>query len=130
MTIRGGAASPSSIRSKYNGFIDEQQSGRGHAALRRSNEVAQMMRIGIPFPLRPEDEEKWYSSLDANGDRHYGFAIEANAPGVRILCREPFSGRNRYDHPASARFDEQDAMVVFDDMEADRKACRVRVDHE
>ncbi len=44
------------------------------------------------------------------------FAVEANAPGVRILCREPFSGRSRHDHPASSRFDEQDALVVLDDV--------------
>jgi RimJ/RimL family protein N-acetyltransferase len=44
-------------------------------------EVAQMMRIGIPFPLRPEDEQKWYDSLDANGETHYGFAIESKNDG-------------------------------------------------
>lgn len=44
------------------------------------------------------------------------FAIQSNAPGLKILCREPFSGRNSFDHPASSRFEEQDALVVFDDV--------------
>lgn len=39
--------------------------------------VGDMMRGGILFPLRPDDEEKWYESLDANSDKQYGFAIES-----------------------------------------------------
>ena len=38
--------------------------------------VGDMMRPGIVFPLRPEDEDKWYENLDANSDKQYGFAIE------------------------------------------------------
>jgi len=38
--------------------------------------VGDMLRGGIPFPLRPEDEDKWYESLDANSDKQYDFAIE------------------------------------------------------
>jgi RimJ/RimL family protein N-acetyltransferase len=45
------------------------------------SEVSIMMRVGIPFPMRPEDEEKWYNSLDANGDKNYGFAIESKKEG-------------------------------------------------
>jgi 4-hydroxyphenylacetate 3-monooxygenase len=45
------------------------------------------------------------------------FTIPASAPGVRQICREPFTlNRTRTDHPASARFDEQDALVIFDDV--------------
>jgi 4-hydroxyphenylacetate 3-monooxygenase oxygenase component len=52
------------------------------------------------------------------GDEAYTatFAIPANHKGVSIVCREPFGdplGRNAFDHPL-ARFDEMDAMVVFD----------------
>jgi len=38
--------------------------------------VAEGMSSGIPFPLRPEDEEKWYNSLDPRSDKGYSFAIE------------------------------------------------------
>lgn len=45
------------------------------------------------------------------------FTIPAAAPGVRHVCREPFApGRRRFDHPVSTRFDEQDALVIFDDV--------------
>ena len=38
-------------------------------------------------------------------------------PGLKLLCREPFTqDRDAFDHPAAARFDEQDAMVIFDDV--------------
>lgn len=45
------------------------------------------------------------------------FTIPANAPGVRMICRESYAtGRGRFDHPAAARFDEGDALVIFDDV--------------
>ena len=40
-------------------------------------DVSQRLRPSILFPLRPEDEEKWYQSLDANSDKIYSFAIES-----------------------------------------------------
>ncbi|HWE20811.1 MAG TPA: 4-hydroxyphenylacetate 3-hydroxylase N-terminal domain-containing protein [Hyphomicrobiaceae bacterium] len=48
-------------------------------------------------------------------DHAVWFAIPANTPGVRMVCREPFSNRSGFDHPAASRFDEQDALVIFDD---------------
>ncbi len=44
-------------------------------------DVAKGLRTNIPFPLRAEDEEKWYESLDANGAENYGFAIESKSEG-------------------------------------------------
>src|SRR4030095_14956834 len=39
-------------------------------------------------------------------------------PGLKFLCRDSVSsGANRFDHPLSSRFDEQDAFVIFDDVE-------------
>ena len=39
-------------------------------------------------------------------------------PGMKILCRDSFSQpKHAYDHPLSGRFDEQDAFVIFDDVE-------------
>lgn len=54
------------------------------------------------------------------GDEAYTatFAIPANTAGVSIVCREPFGdpgGRNAFDHPL-ARYDEIDAMVIFDNV--------------
>ncbi|WP_335937428.1 4-hydroxyphenylacetate 3-hydroxylase family protein [Streptomyces sp. PTD5-9] len=45
------------------------------------------------------------------------FALPLNAPGLRILCREPFGAEpHGHAHPFARRFDEQDAMLFFDDV--------------
>lgn len=49
------------------------------------------------------------------------FSIPINTPGLKILCRDSFSvASNRFDHPFSSRFDEQDAVVIFDNVEVPR----------
>jgi 4-hydroxyphenylacetate 3-monooxygenase len=46
------------------------------------------------------------------------FSIPMTAPGMKVLCRDSFSQpKHAYDHPLSGRFDEQDAFVIFDDVE-------------
>jgi 4-hydroxyphenylacetate 3-monooxygenase len=48
----------------------------------------------------------------------FAFAIPCDTPGLRFLCREPMDlGRSHYDHPLGSRFEEMDAVVVFDDVE-------------
>ncbi|MGH7819180.1 MAG: 4-hydroxyphenylacetate 3-monooxygenase, oxygenase component, partial [Candidatus Binatia bacterium] len=45
------------------------------------------------------------------------FAIPCGTPGLRFLCRDPFdAGRSRFDHPLASRFEEMDAVVVFEDV--------------
>ncbi len=44
------------------------------------------------------------------------FALPAGAKGLRFVCRESFTAKSKYDHPLASRFDEQDAVVVFDDV--------------
>jgi 4-hydroxyphenylacetate 3-monooxygenase len=45
------------------------------------------------------------------------FAIPCNAPGLRFLCRETFDlGRSHFDHPLASRFEEMDAVVIFNDV--------------
>src|SRR6266581_6275479 len=47
----------------------------------------------------------------------YAFSIPSNTPGLKFICREPFdSGRSHYDHPLSSRFEELDAIVIFDNV--------------
>ena len=46
------------------------------------------------------------------------FCVPMSAPGLKFLCRDSLSTQdNRFDHPLSGRFDEQDAFVIFDDVE-------------
>ncbi len=44
------------------------------------------------------------------------FAVPMSAPGVRLICREPYTKPSVYDHPLASQFDEMDAIVVFDDV--------------
>jgi 4-hydroxyphenylacetate 3-monooxygenase len=44
------------------------------------------------------------------------FALPVSAKGLKFICRESFASDSRYDHPLASRFDEQDAVVVFDDV--------------
>jgi 4-hydroxyphenylacetate 3-monooxygenase len=49
------------------------------------------------------------------------FAIPMSTPGLKVLCRDDFSvPGDRFDHPLSSRFDEQDAFVIFDNVEVPR----------
>ncbi len=52
------------------------------------------------------------------GEEDYAicFAIEADAAGLRQICREPYSqaGRTTFDHPLSTRFEENDSLLIFD----------------
>src|SRR6202012_2832505 len=44
-----------------------------------------------------------------------------DTPGLKFLCRDSFAYHgNRFDHPMSSRFDEQDAFVIFDNVEVPR----------
>lgn len=47
----------------------------------------------------------------------FGFSIPNDTPGLRFLCRESVDyGRSNFDHPLGSRFEEMDAVVVFDDV--------------
>jgi 4-hydroxyphenylacetate 3-monooxygenase oxygenase component len=50
------------------------------------------------------------------------FAIPVDTPGLIFLCRDSASspGAHPFDRPLSSRFDEQDAFVMFDDVEVPR----------
>jgi 4-hydroxyphenylacetate 3-monooxygenase len=47
----------------------------------------------------------------------FGFSIPNDTPGLRFICRESLDyGRSHFDHPLGSRFEEMDAVVVFDDV--------------
>jgi 4-hydroxyphenylacetate 3-monooxygenase len=54
----------------------------------------------------------------------FAFAINCEAPGLRFLCRESMDyGRSSFDHPLGSRFEEMDAVVVFDDVRVPYERC-------
>ncbi len=57
--------------------------------------------------------------LRAGEERHVlAFGIPTATPGLRFICREPFDdgSQSAWDHPLGARFEEPDAVCVFDDV--------------
>jgi 4-hydroxyphenylacetate 3-monooxygenase len=44
------------------------------------------------------------------------FALPVSAKGLKFVCRETFAADSTYDHPLASRFEEQDAVVIFDDV--------------
>lgn len=78
---------------------------------------AKMLATAAPYS---DEILVWPFSLRkyGSGEARYAvaFAVPTDTPGVRLICREPFGGGNRIDHPLASRFDEMDAVVVFDDV--------------
>jgi 4-hydroxyphenylacetate 3-monooxygenase len=54
------------------------------------------------------------------GDEVYAnsFVIPTSAPGLKLYCRRPYAldKPSSFDYPLSTRFDESDALAVFDDV--------------
>ena len=47
----------------------------------------------------------------------FAFAIPSNTPGVRMICRDTYDhGKSHYDAPLSSRFEEMDAVIVFNNV--------------
>ena len=62
--------------------------------------------------------------IPADADAYaLAFAIPVDTPGLIFLCRDSASapGAHPFDRPLSSRFDEQDAFVIFDDVEVPRE---------
>ena len=54
---------------------------------------------------------------DTLSDYAVGCIVKMGAPGVKHICRAGFAGRGRAeDYPLANRFDEVEALVVFDDV--------------
>ena len=61
----------------------------------------------LPFSVRA-GEEKYALA----------FGIPTDTPGLRFICREPFDegDQSEWDHPLGSRFEEPDALALFDDV--------------
>ncbi len=71
--------------------------------------------------LAPFANELWVGPFypRRQGEEPYAlcFAVPVDTAGLKFICREPYdSGRSRFDRPLSSRFDEEDALVVFEDV--------------
>jgi len=92
------------------GVVDEDAEGitvRGAKMLGTSAVLAQECLVGVQNPLKPED-----------GIYALSFAIPLAAKGVKILSRRSYeqAASSEFDYPLASRFDENDALVYFDDV--------------
>jgi len=54
---------------------------------------------------------------EAYSDYALGFVCDLNSSGLKFICRTGFAGRaSREDYPLANRFDEVDALVIFDNV--------------
>ena len=81
---------------------------------------ARMLATLAPF----SDELAVYPGSDLRlQDAKYAicFSIPMATPGLKFICRDSYSvQRPAFDYPLSSRFDEMDAVVIFDDVEVPR----------
>jgi 4-hydroxyphenylacetate 3-monooxygenase len=92
------------------GIVDEDSTGitlRGAKMLATSAIMANEVFVSCIQPLGPGDE-KYAVSL----------ALPMNAPGLKLLSRKSFEAAapSTFDNPLASRFDENDAVMYFDDV--------------
>ncbi|MGE0824021.1 MAG: 4-hydroxyphenylacetate 3-hydroxylase family protein [Candidatus Binatia bacterium] len=79
---------------------------RGAKMLSTLAPFANELYVG-PFMARAPGEE----------DYALAFALPCATPGLKFICREPYdAGRSHFDRPVSSRFDEEDALAIFDNV--------------
>ncbi|MCX7623579.1 MAG: pyoverdine biosynthesis protein PvcC [Thermomicrobium sp.] len=102
----------------------EAEQGGGEVSLHKVGETADAIIVRgarMLATLAPyADELAIYPGSDLRpGDTKYAlsFAIPMDTPGLRFICRDSFTKlRPHFDYPLSSRFDEMDAIVIFDDV--------------
>ena len=90
--------------------VDEDSSGitiRGAKMLGTSSIMANEVFVANLQPLRPGEE-----------DLAFCCALPMNAKGLRVLSRKSYEAAavSIFDNPISSRFDENDAVIYFDDV--------------
>jgi aromatic ring hydroxylase len=76
--------------------------------------------VGPFYPRRPGEEP--YALC---------FALPMDTPGMKFICRETYDcGRGAFDRPLSSRFDEEDALAIFDDVEVPHERVFINGDVE
>ncbi|QGZ51090.1 4-hydroxyphenylacetate 3-monooxygenase [Streptomyces sp. QHH-9511] len=80
---------------------------RGAKTIGTGAVFADEILVGTIEPLAPEDTERALS-----------FSVRVDTPGLKLISRTSYEGRARsvFDQPLSARYDENDALLVCDDV--------------
>jgi 4-hydroxyphenylacetate 3-monooxygenase len=107
---RAKAAHEQSDPTLYAGVVGERDGGivvRGAQILGTGAALSNEIFLSCIVPLRPGDENHAIS-----------LAVPIATPGVRVIVRRSYAEGQPsvFDYPLSTRFDETDAMIVFDDV--------------
>jgi 4-hydroxyphenylacetate 3-monooxygenase len=107
---RSKGASEQSSEFLSAGVVDRDARGitvRGAKMLATGAVMANEIFVTCIQPLRPGDEKYAIS-----------FVLPLSAPGLKILSRKSYeeSAASTFDNPLAARFDENDAVIYFDDV--------------
>jgi 4-hydroxyphenylacetate 3-monooxygenase len=80
---------------------------QGAQMLGTGSVMSDYIYVSVILPLKPGDEDYAISLVVPN-----------NAPGLKIYTRRPYASgaTSTFDYPLSARFDETDSLVVFEDV--------------
>ena len=106
----GGKLTAHIVREDDNGIVV-----RGARLLATIGPTADELLVFPSTVLKGSPEDAPYS---------FAFAINCDAPGLRFICRESMDhGRSHFDHPLGSRFEEMDAVVVFDDVHVPYERC-------
>ncbi|TNM50783.1 4-hydroxyphenylacetate 3-hydroxylase [Nocardioides albidus] len=92
------------------GVKEEREDGivvRGAQMLATGGAVADEILVSCIKPLTPEDT-----------DFAISFTVPVAADGLKLYCRRPYATgtTSDFDYPLSSRYDETDALLVFDDV--------------
>ncbi|MEV6231481.1 4-hydroxyphenylacetate 3-hydroxylase N-terminal domain-containing protein [Saccharopolyspora shandongensis] len=92
------------------GVVRETEEGivvRGSQMLATGAAIADEIFVSCIKPLGPDDQ-----------DFAVGFVVPTAAPGLKLYCRRPYApaATSAFDYPLTSRYDEPDALVVFDDV--------------
>lgn len=89
--------------------VRETEEGVIVRGLRNLATLAPLSDEALVYPNRPRDPDEAEYAL--------AFAIQMNAPGLKIVCRDLYAEHADPErHPLTARFDEVDASLIFDDV--------------
>lgn len=99
-------------------IVEERDDGivlRGARMLATIGPIADELLVFPSTVLRGTPEDAPYS---------FAAAVACDTPGLRFLCRETMDyGRSHFDHPLGSRFEEMDAVVIFDDVLVPYERC-------
>jgi 4-hydroxyphenylacetate 3-monooxygenase len=92
------------------GVLEEREDGivvRGSQMLGTATAISNHLFVSCIVPLAPEDDRYAVS-----------FIVPVAADGLKVYCRRSYADRqpSEFDYPLSTRFDETDALIIFDDV--------------